>query len=135
MVPFQLPPGKGETGLIRRAFCFSLIAALALLAVPASTADISGDWNFKLSSPEGEHPAKLSITQSGEKISGAFSSDRGQQKIDGTVKGDQIQFTVRYTGGDEAMVIPFNGKLQGDKMTGEYKAGDTTGVWTAERAR
>lgn len=110
-------------------------ALVFLLAAPAWAADISGDWNFKVSSPEGEHPAKLTITQDGEKITGAFTSARGQQKIEGTVKGNQVQFIARYTGGDETMLIPFNGKLQGDKMTGEYKAGDTTGVWTAEKVK
>lgn len=113
-----------------------LLIAVALIAIPLAAADVSGDWNFKVSSPEGEHPARLTITQQGEKITGAFSSDHGQQKIEGTVKGNQIQFTVRYTGGDEAMTIPFNGKVQdGDKMSGEYKAGETTGVWTAVKAK
>ena len=121
--------------LSRRSFWIVVVAWSVLLTVPAPAADISGDWNFKVSSPEGEHPAKLTITQDGEKITGAFTSDRGQQKVEGTVKGDQVKFIVRYTGGDEAMLIPFNCKLQGDKMTGEYKAGDTTGVWTAEKAK
>jgi hypothetical protein len=133
MVPFLVPAGKGDTGLIRHILCFFIVTALTLVAAPVSAADISGDWNFKLTSPEGEHPAKLSINQTGEKITGAFNSDHGQQKVEGTVKGDLVQFTVRYTGGDEAMVIPFNGKLQGNKMTGEYKAGETTGVWIAEK--
>ena len=113
-----------------------LAVTLALVAIPLAAADVSGDWNFKVSSPEGDHPARLSITQQGEKITGAFSSDHGQHKIEGTVKGDQIQFTVRYTCGDETMAIPFNGKVQaGDKMSGEYKAGETTGVWTAVKAK
>ena len=126
---------KGEFSLAPRAVWFVSIALLTLLAAPVLAVDISGDWDFKVSSPEGEHPAKLTITQNGEKITGNFSSDRGQHKIEGTVKGDQIQFVVRYTGGDETMVIPFSGKLQGNKMTGEYKAGDTTGVWTAVKAK
>ena len=119
----------------RRRVWFWRAAFLVLLAAPAWAADISGDWNCKVSSPEGEHPAKLTITQDGEKITGAFSSDHGQQKIEGTVKGNQVQFVVRYQGSDETMLIPFSGKLQGDRMTGEYKAGDTTGAWTAERAK
>ena len=118
-----------------RGFWFVAVALLVLLVIPASAADISGDWNFKVSSPEGEHPAKLSISQDGSKFTGAFSSERGQHKVEGTVKGNEIHFTVRYTGGDEPMLIPFSGKLQGDKMAGEYKAGDTTGVWSAEKAK
>ncbi len=118
-----------------RSIWLAAAVVLVLAAAPVWAGDISGDWNFKVSSPEGEHAAKLSVTQDGNKIKGAFSSDRGQHKVEGTVNGNEIQFTVRFMGGDEAMMIPFNGKLQGDKMSGEYKAGETTGVWSAEKAK
>jgi hypothetical protein len=118
----------------RRSFWLLLVALSALLAIPALAIDISGDWNFKATSPEGEHPAKLTITQKGEKITGVFNSDRGEYKVEGTVKGKEIKFALQYTGGDEPMLIPFNGKLEGNKMSGEYQAGDTTGAWSAEKA-
>lgn len=103
--------------------------------VPAPAADISGEWSFKATSPEGEHPAKLSLTQTGSKITGNFSSERGHFKVEGTVKGNEVQFTVLYTGGDEPMTVPFRGKLEGKKMSGEYTAGDATGSWSAEKMK
>ncbi|HYM11232.1 MAG TPA: hypothetical protein VEU62_10885 [Bryobacterales bacterium] len=121
--------------ILRRSFGFFLAALFALLVIPALAADISGDWNFKASSPEGEHPAKLTINQQGEKISGVFTSDRGEFKVEGTLKGNAIKFALKYTGGDEPMLIPFDGKLEGNKMSGEYHAGETTGAWSAEKAK
>lgn len=119
----------------RRSFWFFLAALSALLVLPALAADISGDWNFKATSPEGEHPAKLTLNQQGEKISGVFTSDRGEFKVEGTLKGNEIKFALKYTGGDEPMLIPFDGKIEGNKMSGEYHAGDTTGAWSAEKAK
>jgi len=116
--------------MIRRSLSWMI-----LLVVPACAADVSGAWNFKVASPEGVHTAKLTVTQDGEKLTGAFSSQRGEHKVEGTVQGDRVEFTVRYTGGDQTMLIPFRGVVEGDKMSGEYKAEETTGKWTAEKAK
>jgi hypothetical protein len=118
----------------RHCFLLASIFAFALVARSAQPAGISGEWSFKVSAPDGDHDARLSITQDNGKITGTFAGEMGQFKVDGTVKGDDVQFTVRYTG-DEAMDIPFEGKLHGDKMGGEYKAGDITGTWSAEKVR
>lgn len=112
---------------------FLLVIITLLMVSPAAASDISGTWKFKVNSPEGDHPAKLTVTQDGEKISGLFASHRGEYKVEGTLKGDRIQFTVRYTGGDAPPAIPFQGKLEGDKMSGQWQAGETTGSWSAEK--
>ncbi len=101
----------------------------------AKTVNISGDWSFKLSSPEGEHAAKLTVTQKGEEITGFFSAEEIQIKMEGTIHSDEVQFAVRYTGGDEPIIVSFHGKLDRNQMTGDYKADDVTGIWSAERAK
>jgi len=106
----------------------------AALAFAAQAADISGSWDFKVSSPRGEHTAKLTVTQQGEKIAGSFQSERGDFKVDGAVKGDDVEFSVHYTGGDAPTSIPFRGKLEGAaKMSGRYNAGEAEGNWTATK--
>lgn len=102
-------------------------------SLPLLALDVSGAWKCKVVSPEGEHQATLKLTQQGEKISGAFTSDRGDFKVVGAVKGDQIHFTLLYQGGDAPPEIPFDGKVEGGKMTGQYQAGDVTGQWSAEK--
>lgn len=87
-------------------------------------------------SPQGEHTAKLAVTQEGEKLSGSMQSDRGEFKVDGTVKGDQIEFFINYTGGDAPTRIPFRGKLEdGDHMKGQYNAGEAGGDWSATKSK
>lgn len=114
-----------------------LFALGVVLTLAAGAADISGAWDLKVASPEGEmHTAKLNLTQEGEKISGSLSGERGEFKIDGTCKGDQIEFIVNYTGGDAPHRIPFRGKVEGPgKMSGRYTAGDDDGDWSATRAK
>ncbi len=114
---------------------FLLVAALLSWLAPAPAADVGGQWRFKAISPDGEDPAQLTITQHGEKITGVFDSVRGQHNLQGTVKGSEIRFTVRYDGPEGAMEVPFEGRLEGDKMRGQFKAGEVTGAWSAERAR
>ena len=118
----------------RLGFLLMWAFVFALVARSAQPAGISGEWSFKVSAPDGDHDARLSITQDGEKITGTFAGDMGQFKVEGAVKGGELEFTVRYTG-DEAMDIFFEGKLHGDKMGGEYKAGDIIGTWSAEKVR
>lgn len=114
-----------------------LFALGVVLTLAAVAADISGAWDLKVNSPEGElHTAKLVLTQEGEKISGSLSGERGEFKIDGACKGDQIEFIVNYTGGDAPRRIPFRGKVESaGKMSGRYTAGDADGDWSATRAK
>ena len=117
---------------LRRLFALGLFLTLA-----ASASDISGAWDLKVTTPQGDlHTAKLTLTQEGEKISGLLSGERGEFKIDGTCKGDQIELVVNYTGGDAPRRIPFRGKLDdAGKMSGRYTAGDDDGDWSATRAK
>jgi hypothetical protein len=117
--------------------CFRRVVLLgAAVSLAAWAADISGTWNLKVSSPRGEHSATLAVTQQGEKISGSLQSERGEYKIEGALKGEQIEFSVHYTGGDAPQSIPFRGKLEGaDAMKGQYSAGDAGGDWTATKAK
>jgi hypothetical protein len=108
---------------------------LLFVALAAFGANFAGVWNFKATSPEGEDPARLSITQDGDQITGLFRSPRGEYKMEGTVKGNEIRFSVHYTGEGHSMLVPFSGKLEGDRMSGQFKAGEVTGAWSAERVR
>ena len=113
---------------------FRLPILVVTVALGAWAADVSGTWHFKVTSPQGEHTAKLTLRQQGEKLSGAVESERGEHQIAGSVKGDQIEFAVQYTGGDAPASIPFRGTIEAvDKMSGRYDAGDTGGAWTATK--
>lgn len=115
-----------------RLFSLALVLTLA-----AAAADISGAWDLKVASPQGEmHTAKLSLTQEGQKISGSLAGEHGEFKIEGTCKDDQVELIVNYTGGDAPRRIPFNGKVEGaGKMSGRYTAGDAAGDWSATKAK
>jgi hypothetical protein len=113
-----------------------LLIVTLVLAWGALAADISGNWNLRVTSPQGEHAAKLTLALNGEKVSGAIQSERGEHKIEGTLKDERIEFFVEYSGGDAPSRIPFTGKVEtADKMTGRYSAGEAGGDWTATRVK
>jgi len=112
---------------------FALVFWAFSAVLCAAAADLTGDWNLKAFSPQGEHPSKLTLVQEAEKLTGSIGGPENRFKLEGSFKDDQIQFNVQYTGGDAPAVIPFTGRLQGGKLAGEYRAGDTLGRWSAER--
>ncbi len=116
---------------LRRLLFLSAALNLAVWAV-----DISGTWTMKVTSPQGDHSAKLALTQDGSKVTGSIQSDRGEFKIDGSLKGDEIEFSIQYTGGDAPGAIPFKGKIEGaDTMKGQYTAGEAGGEWIATKLK
>lgn len=112
---------------------------IALVAFGASllAADATGTWNMHWKTPDGyQHESQLTLTDTGGKLSGQISSRRGTVKLtDGTVSGDNIQFTVVRTGNGDEFHIQFSGKLQGDsmKLQMEYKDHPAIAL-TAKRA-
>jgi len=112
-----------------------LALLLGLSILHAQRADVSGAWSFKAASPQGERQAKLTLTQDGEKITGALSATEGEFKIEGTIRGDKIEFRVHYTGGDQPIQVPFQGTTEGERMSGTYAAGEASRTWSAERTK
>jgi len=72
----------------------------------------------------------LQITQEPDAVS-AFVRD-GNNELhlrDLTVRGEQVRFGLLYKG----HLMAFNGTVAGDAMTGEVRARDLRGSWTARR--
>ena len=65
-----------------------------------------------------------------------LSGERGEFKVEGSLKGDQVEFIVNYTGDDAPRRIPFQGKVEGSgKMSGRYNLSDVSGDWSAAKAK
>src|SRR4029077_8149276 len=92
----SLPAGDLGNAVVSFKLGFLLTGALVftLVARPAHPSGISGEWNFKVSAPDGDHDARLSVTQDGQNITGTFAGDMGEFKVDGAVKGGELQFVV-----------------------------------------
>lgn len=119
--------------------CAFAVAALALTVSAARAADVTGNWNAEMTSPDG-NSMQLAFTfkQDGDKLTGSVQVPQGDA-IDisnGKVDGSKITFDVTFNG----MTIHHEGTVNdaGDEieMTTKSDSGDFPGgKMTLKRAK
>ena len=101
-----------------------VLALAAVMTLPARAqekpADVAGTWAITVETAGGTGTPKLTLTQSGETLSGTYSSEVfGEQKVTGTIEGTTVKVT--YTGTVEATSM--KGKVTiGDLGEGTFTA-------------
>lgn len=116
-----------------RAVILVLVCA-ALGAASAAPANVAGRWRFTVELSMGTGTPIVTFEQEGEKITGTYQGRYGASKLEGTVKENQIEFTIAVEAEGTTVTGVFSGVFEADKMKGnvEYEgAGD--GTWTAVR--
>lgn len=107
---------------------FLAIFALALLAFSQSAqqVNVTGDWELTVTTPRGERPPQtISLKQEAEKLTVTTTDPRGGEiKGEGTVKGNEIEWTIIRTGQRGEMKMTYKGKIEGDTMSGQVQMGD-----------
>lgn len=114
--------------------------AASLFALSAFAADASGSWKWSTQGRGGvqEVTAKLMVKEG--VVTGAIVTQMGEVAIDpGTVKGDEVAFTVTREFNGNKMVTKYVGKLAGDTITGSTERPGRDGAavkaeWKASRA-
>ncbi len=97
-------------------------ALLLLIALTASAfaADISGKWDFSVSTPAGNGNPTFVFKQDGEKLSGTYHGFFGSAQLKGTVKGDDVEYAFSTSNG----TVTYKGKVSGNSMKGTVKLED-----------
>ncbi len=101
---------------------------------------VTGEWNYKMDTPQGEVTAAMSLKVEDGKLTGKFTFEgsRVLEITEGTVEGDTLKFTVkrnRPEGG--SMTYKMTAKIEGKSMKGSSTAvempegGEMT--WSATR--
>jgi len=113
---------------MKKAFPLLAILALALLAFSqaAQQVNVTGDWELTVTTPRGERPPQaISFKQEAEKLTVTITDPRGGEiKGEGTVKGNEIEWTITRTTQRGEFKQTFKGKIEGDKMSGQVQMGD-----------
>ncbi len=105
---------------------------MALLS--AAPANIAGPWQFTVELAMGTGKPLVTFKQDGEKITGTYEGRYGKSNLEGTVKDNQVQFTVTVVAEGTTVSGVFTGTYENDRMSGEVAyegAGD--GAWSAVR--
>ncbi len=113
----------------------SLAAFLVVLALPAVAADISGKWTFAVETSAGSGTPIFTFQQNGEKLTGSYAGALGEAKLEGTVKGDKVEFQFEIAAEGQKLKVSYTGAIESPtrmKGTGKYdQLGDAT--WTATK--
>ena len=111
----------------------SISASLLFVLTCANfvNAQVTGDWDVTVVSPQGERTSKVTFTQDGENLKAMM----GPYAVTGMVKGSDvtIKYTVKFQ--DNDLPITMTGKLMGDSMKGEADFGGLAqGEWSAKKS-
>ena len=96
----------------------TIALALLLTSLSAFAADVAGDWNITVDTPNGPLDVTLTLAQDGDKLTGKVSSQMGDAPVTGTVKDNDLTFTMNMDANGANMTIVYKAKVDADKMTG-----------------
>ncbi len=103
-----------------------LLCLVALFAVSASAADISGNWKGSAETVNGRLERSFVFKVDGHKVTGESTSSMfGKSTIeDGTVDGDDVSFSLKVKVQGTEGKVNYRGKVVGDtiKFTVEVTA-------------
>lgn len=123
--------------MFKRILTAALALGLVAAALPALAQDVNvtGTWDLTSQSPRGERTSPVVFEQTGESLKVTMTGMRGDEMTGtGTVKGQDIEWTITRTTPRGDMTIVYKGKVEGDSMTGEAQMGDFGAMaWTAKK--
>jgi hypothetical protein len=84
---------------------------------------VSGVWALTLQTQRGPANPTLTLSQSGEALSGSYKGQIGEGSVSGTLQADAIDFTVKMSAMGRDFEIRYTGKVEGDSMSGSVALG------------
>ena len=106
---------------------------LAATLVMAQGAKVDGSWKTQTKSARGNSEQTMTLKQTGATFAGEMVTAQGDKQAikDGTITGNDIEFTITRPQGD----VQYKGTVSGDSMSGTFKGASGAEVqWTATRS-
>lgn len=98
---------------------------------PAPT--MTGTWAIEAHHSAGTSTPTVTITQTGEKLTGKYVGSYGEAILTGSIKGQQFTFTVEI-GTEQKVEVVYTGTLEGDTIKGTLTMGEMgEGTFTGKR--
>jgi hypothetical protein len=93
-------------------------------AADEKPANVAGDWELTIQSPRGTRTPTVTLQQDGGALTGMYHSQRGDAPLSGTVKGKEVDFTVKLSMGGRDLAIEYVATVDGGNMTGKVQLGE-----------
>lgn len=87
------------------------------------SADVNGTWVLELVTPKGTEAPIVMLKQNGEKLSGNYGGALGHTRVDGTIKGNAIEFWIDLSIDGKGARVTYSGTVDKDAMKGTVKLG------------
>ena len=98
---------------------------------PAAT--MTGTWAFEVTHSAGTSTPTVTITQTGEKLSGKYVGTYGESVLTGSIKDNKFSFSVEV-GTEQKVTLAYTGTLDGDTVKGNVTMGEMgEGTFTGKR--
>ena len=119
------------------AAAFAVIAAAGGSVAAQSKVDVTGKWELEVTTDVGGTTTpNVTLKQDGEKLTGHYSSATlGEAEVTGSIKGQQITFSLTADAGGQAVEVTYTGTVEGkDAMKGTISLGGLGGgTFTGKR--
>ncbi len=113
---------------------YLLSLAALLMAQTGLASDLNGKWDFVFSTDHGDRQYAATLQVEGEKVTGKFGPSEAPVK--GTFVDGRLELKFPFAGdhgGKEELKI--SGKLDGQKLTGNWEFTGYSGSFVAKRAK
>lgn len=114
-------------------------ASPAPAAAPAAQSsggtNITGAWDFTVETSGGSGSPGFTFKQEGEKLTGMYKGQFGEAPLTGTVKGDDVNFSINISAQGQSLTVVYKGKITGkDSMKGTVALGELgEGTWSGKK--
>ena len=85
---------------------------------------IDGKYNIEIDTPMGKQQARVSLKTDGNNLQGTAETSMGNTDFTGTANGNNIAWEIKIKSPMGSLKLEFTGRILGDDITGEAKAGD-----------
>lgn len=126
---------RGRLGWVAGICALVLSFGLVQAAAAPKTTKVAGTWDLSMQGRRGTMNQTLKIEQDGDKIKGTIEGPRGSSNFDGTVKGNEIRFTVKRETPRGEFEMDYSGKVDGETMKGTAHMRRFEIDWTAKRRK
>ena len=113
----------------------AILVLMAMFAISASAADISGKWKGTAEGPNGPLERTFTFKVEGTKLTGETESQMiGKSTItDGTVEGDKIAFSIKASFQGNDLTLMYKGTISGDTIKLSVDFGGQAAEYTLKR--
>jgi hypothetical protein len=118
-----------------------LIVVLAIAAsaalVTAQKIDLTGEWAFEVQTDQGSGSPTIVFKQDGDKLTGKYKGQLGDNDITGTVSGKALKFSFSGNMQGTEFTVTYEGTVESnDAVSGKVDlAGMATGTFTGKRKK